>query len=126
MHKKYLTLFKELVKATEVLSEQVMEYDRQRNDEQAEKTAMTMRQDFADLGDKLADPNYQITLKDYAKLLVAAYIIKGNLETRIKNEQIALNGYENDLMPKLNRIMSEAKTDEEATKLANEIFQVDK
>lgn len=33
MHEKYLTLFKELVKATEVLSEQVMEYDRQRNDE---------------------------------------------------------------------------------------------
>lgn len=85
-----------------------------------------MRQDFAALGDKLADANYQITLKDYAKLLVAAYIIKGNLETRIKNEQIALSGYENDLMPKLNRIMSEAKTDEEATKLANEIFQVEK
>ena len=126
MHEKYLTLFKELVKATEVLSEQVMEYDRQRNDEQAEKTAMTMRQDFADLSDKLADANYQITLKDYAKLLVAAYIIKGNLETRIKNEQTTLNGYENDLMPKLNRIMSEAKTDEEATKLANEIFQVEK
>ena len=124
MHEKYLTLFKELAKAAEVIAEQVMEYDHQKKDENGEKTATIMRNDFADLNDKLANKDYQITLADYAKLFVAAYVVASNLETKIKNEQIALDGYNTDLVPKLTRITSEAKTDEEAQKLAEELFQI--
>ena len=124
MHEKYLTLFKELARATEVIAEQVMEYDHQKKDENGEKTATIMRDDFANLNDKLANKDYQITLADYTKLFVAAYVVANNLETKIKNEQIALEGYNTDLVPKLTRITSEAKTDEEAQKLAEELFQV--
>jgi hypothetical protein len=83
-----------------------------------------MRDDFANLNDKLANKDYQITLADYAKLFVAAYVVASNLETKIKNEQTALEGYNTDLVPKLTRITSEAKTDEEAQKLAEELFQI--
>ena len=124
MDEKYFTLFKELAKAAEVIAEQVMEYDHQKNDENGEKTATIMRDDFANLNDKLANKDYQITLADYAKLFVAAYVVASNLETKIKNEQIALEGYNTDLVPKLTRITSEAKTDEEAQKLAEELFQI--
>lgn len=124
MNEKYFTLFKELAKAAEVIAEQVMEYDHQKKDENGEKTATIMRDDFADLNDKLANKDYQITLADYAKLFVAAYVVASNLETKIKNEQIALEGYNTDLVPKLTRITSEAKTDEEAQKLAEELFQI--
>ena len=124
MHEKYLTLFKELARAAEVIAEQVMEYDHQKKDENGEKTATIMRDDFANLNDKLANKDYQITLADYAKLFVAAYVVANNLETKIKNEQIALEGYNTDLVPKLTRITSEAKTDEEAQKLAEELFQI--
>ena len=124
MDEKYFTLFKELAKTAEVIAEQVMEYDYQKKDENGEKTATIMRDDFASLNDKLANKDYQITLADYAKLFVAAYVVANNLETKIKNEQIALDGYNTDLIPKLTRITSEAKTDEEAQKLAEELFQV--
>ena len=124
MNEKYFTLFKELAKAAEVIAEQVMEYDHQKKDENGEKTATIMRDDFANLNDKLANKDYQITLADYAKLFVAAYVVASNLETKIKNEQIALEGYNTDLVPKLTRITSEAKTDEEAQKLAEELFQI--
>lgn len=124
MNEKYFTLFKELAKAAEVIAEQVMEYDHQKKDENGEKTATIMRDDFANLNDKLANKDYQITLADYAKLFVAAYVVASNLETKIKNEQTALDGYNTDLVPKLTRITSEAKTDEEAQKLAEELFQI--
>ena len=124
MNEKYFTLFKELAKAAEVIAEQAMEYDHQKKDENGEKTATIMRDDFANLNDKLANKDYQITLADYAKLFVAAYVVASNLETKIKNEQIALDGYNTDLVPKLTRITSEAKTDEEAQKLAEELFQI--
>lgn len=124
MNEKYFTLFKELAKAAEVIAEQVMEYDHQKKDENGEKTATIMRNDFANLNDKLANKDYQITLADYAKLFVAAYVVANNLETKIKNEQTALDGYNTDLVPKLTRITSEAKTDEEAQKLAEELFQI--
>jgi hypothetical protein len=83
-----------------------------------------MRKDFADLNDRLGNKDYQITLADYAKLFVAAYVVSNNLESKIKNEQLALDGYNNDLMPKLSRITSETKSDEEAQKLAFELFQI--
>lgn len=124
MHEKYLILFKELAKATEIIAEQVIEYDHQKKDENGEKTASIMRKDFADLNDRLDNKDYQITLADYAKLFVAAYVVSNNLESKIKNEQLALDGYNNDLIPKLSRITSETKTDEEAQKLAFELFQI--
>lgn len=124
MNEKYLILFKELAKAAEIIAEQVVEYDHQKKDENGEKAATIMKKDFADLNDNLANKDYQITLADYAKLFIAAYVVTNNLETKIKNEQLALDGYNNDLIPKLSRITSEAKTDEEAQKLALEIFQI--
>lgn len=124
MHEKYLQLFQELIHAVEILSEQVMEYNHQKQDTAGEETAQKMRDDYAQFYDRLRESNYQINLKDVAKLLIATYVITGNLETKIKQQQLALNGYKDDIMPKLNRLATEAKTDEEAQKLAKEIFQI--
>ena len=124
MHEKYLQLFQELIHAVEILSEQVMEYNHQKQDTAGEETAQKMRDDYAQFYDRLRESNYQINLKDVAKLLIATYVITGNLETKIKQQQLALNGYKDDIMPKLNRLATEAKTDEEAQKLAEEIFQI--
>lgn len=124
MNEKYLTLFKELARATELLSEQVMEYDKSKNDEKGFTTAESMRKDYADLYDRLCTDDYQITLKDFLKLFVSSYIVSENIEAQIKTKQTALDGYKKDLMPKLKRIADETHTDEEAMTLANEIFQI--
>jgi len=125
MDKKYLQLFSELAHAVEVLSEQVMEYDRKKNDTKGEQTAQSMRDDYANLYDKLRNnAEAQITKSDYAKLLVAAYIIVNNIEDRIKGERKAIEGYKIDIIPKLSRINDETTNDTEASALAEEIFKI--
>jgi len=46
MHKKYITLFKDLAQATAASAETVMEYDKEKKDEKGLITATTMRNDF--------------------------------------------------------------------------------
>lgn len=124
MDKKYLQLFTELAHAVETLSEQVMEYDRQKSDEKGEKTAQSMRDDYAKLYDKLRGDNVVLTRSEYAKLLVAAYIVVNNIEDRIKGERKAIEGYKIDIIPKLSRINDETTNDADASALAEEIFKI--
>lgn len=124
MDKKYLQLFTELAHAVETLSEQVMEYDRQKSDEKGEKTAQSMRDDYAKLYDKLRSDNVVLTRSEYAKLLVAAYIVVNNIEDRIKGERKAIEGYKIDIIPKLSRINDETTNDADASTLAEEIFKI--
>ena len=124
MDKKYLQLFTELAHAIETLSEQVMEYDRQKNDEKGEQTAQSMRDDYAKLYDKLRGDNVVLTRSEYAKLLVAAYIVVNNIEDRIKGERKAIEGYKIDIIPKLSRINDETTNDADASALAEEIFKI--
>lgn len=127
MHQKYVNLFKELTHATEVLAEQVMEYDKKKDDQKGAETAQTMRDDFVKLYDKIRAEDFSantLTKAEYAKILVAAMIIVSNLETRITNEQNAVKGYKETVIPKLERIIDECDSDEAAQKLAEELFTI--
>lgn len=122
MDKSYITLFTELAGASERLAEQVMALDREKNDVQGEKTAQIMRDDYAQLTDKLKNEVFPLTHNDFAKLLVATFIVSNNLEDRIKQYQASIDTYKLNIIPKLQRIIDETKNDEEVEKLANEIF----
>lgn len=127
MDNKYLILFREIARATEVLAERVMAYDKEKKDEKGEQTAQTMRDDFAKLHDKLSASNLDtnsISRMEWAKILVGAMVISNNLSEEIEQRKKALSGYKIDLIPKLNRIINETKTDEEAITLANELFEI--
>lgn len=121
MHKKYLELFKELTRATAVAAEQVMDYDKEKNDDKGFETAKTMRDDFEALNEKLTNEAFDgiLTKAEYAKLLVGCYVIVGNLQDRIEALKKAIAGYQSDLVPKLSKII-EAENDAEAQKLADE------
>lgn len=121
MHKKYLELFKELTRATAVAAEQVMDYDKEKNDDKGFETAKTMRDDFEALHEKLIAESFDgnLTKAEYAKLLVGCYVIVGNLQDRIEALKKAIAGYQSDLVPKLSKII-EAENDAEAQKLADE------
>ena len=121
MDKKYIALFKELARATAVSAEQVMDYDKAQNDEKGFETAKTMRDDFQALTDSI-DDNYNINKSDVARLLVAAMIQTNQLQDRINNLKKAMSGYQSDVIPKLQEILDNAETDEDAIKLANEKF----
>ena len=126
MHKKYIELFKELAHATEVASEQVMEYNKTKNDEHGYKTAETLRNDFAELYDRMKAEDFDgstLTKADYARLLVGSYVVVGNLQDRVQALQKAIAGYQSDLVPKLSKVI-EADTDEAARASAEEQFQI--
>lgn len=125
MHKKYVELFRELTRATAVAAEQVMDYDKAKNDDKGFETAKTMRDDFEALHEKLAAESFDgnLTKAEYAKLLVGCYVTVGNLQDRIQALQKAIAGYQTDLIPKLDAIIT-AENDEDAQAIAEERFQI--
>ena len=127
MNEKYLTLFREIVHSTELLAERVVDYNKKKEDTKGAETAETFRNDYAALFDKLRqeglDPD-TITRAEWIRILVGTMIVANNLNEQINASQKALQGYKIDLIPKLNRIIDETKTDEEAKNLANELFQI--
>lgn len=122
MNNDYLTIFKTVAQATESLAESVMQYNRDRKDKGGENTAQYMRDDFAKITDKLKENN-KLSRSDYIKLLSGAMIVSNNIDDQIKIQQKVLHNYRSNLIPRLERIMNETKTDEEALILANELFK---
>ena len=124
MHSKYVTLFKELARATAVSAEQVMDYDHEKGDDKGFETAKIMRDDFEDLHDKIAKAgdNYIPTKAEVARLLVGAMVQTNQLQDRIAALKKAMTGYQTDIIPKLQEILDNAENDETAAKLADEKF----
>ena len=124
MDNSYIKLFKTLAQAAEVLAERVAEYNEKNDEPNKKRSAEIMKEDFANLNDKLskADEAAQLTKGEFAKLLVAAYIVSSNLKIQIDQLQKTLNNYQVMIIPKLGRINDESKTDDEAMALANELF----
>ena len=123
MDKKYITLFRDLAQATAASAEQVMDYDREKNDEKGLETATIMRDDYQDLVSKLSDENYIISKTDASKLLVGVMILINQLQNRIANLKKAMTGYQTDLVPKLQAIVDAA--DEDVAKRAEEKFLIE-
>ena len=127
MNKIYIKFFQELTKTTSTLAEQVAALNKSKNDFQGVKTAISMRDDYNTLYDKLNAKDFTddtISRSDFAKFLVGALIISSQLQDKIKQQDKVLHGYKVDIIPKLERIINETKTDDEAHLLAEEIFQI--
>lgn len=127
MDKKYIELFKELSTATALSAEQVMDYDKNKNDDDGFKAAQIMRDNYENLKNKIIELNDSYTLdkSDAAKLVIAAIILVNQLTDRINNIQRVIDNYQNDLIPNLQKIVDESENDEQANKLANSIFIIE-
>lgn len=121
MKKEYLDLFVEMALSAATLAERVMDYDKKKNDDKGYEVAESMRNDYMELYGRLKDGSVP-TYNDYTKLLAAAYMITNNLQDQVTMYQKAINGYKTDTIPKLSRIMDEAKNSEEFEKLVNQLF----
>lgn len=124
----YEKLFEEIAHSNEILAERVMELNREKGDEKSEQTASIMREDYSNLYDRIRDENFeliQLERNDWAKLLIGTMIIIQNLEDKIQGEQKAVQGYRIDIIPKLQRIIDETKTDEEAQSLVENLFKIE-
>ena len=126
MHSKYIELFKEIANATAISAEQVMDYDKQKDDAKGYEAAETLHKDFIELYDKIRDKNFdgQLAREDFARLLVGTLIIMNQLNDRIIALKKAMTGYQTDVMPKLQDIVDNTKTNEEAMAMAEEKFSI--
>lgn len=126
MHSKYIELFKEIANATAISAEQVMDYDKQKDDAKGYEAAETLHKDFIELYDKIRDKNFdgQLAREDFARLLVGTLIIMNQLNDRITALKKAMTGYQTDVMPKLQDIVDNTKTNEEAMAMAEEKFSI--
>ena len=124
MDKKYVTLFKDLAQATAASAESVMDYDRSQNDEEGLKTATIMRDDYQKLTDKIIDAGdaYVPNKDEVAKLLVGAMIQVNQIQDKINNLKKAMIGFQTHTIPKLQKILDEAKDDDDARNMANLSF----
>lgn len=122
MDKKYRDLFTLITQTTANTAEQVMNLHKDNHEEKQYQTAEIMRNDYLNLYDKLKE-QVELTKADYARILVGAIIVATQLDTKIKNEQTALQSYRIDIIPKLDQI-NNANSEEEALKLAEEIFEI--
>ena len=127
MDKKYIQLFKELCKTMTLLAEQVMDYNHSQKDNKGEETAQIMRDDYQKLYDRIEEKDFDsnsLQRADFAKLLVGAVVVMQNLEEQVKQRQKAIQGYKIDLIPKLEKVVNDTETTEEALEKAKEIFQI--
>lgn len=125
MNDLYMPLFSEIALAAENAAEQVKEYDEKKNDIEGLKAAQVMYQDYVTLGEKLRKKE-ALQRNDFIKLLLGSMIATNNMETRLELLQKTINKYKTLITPKLQRIMNETTTDEEAQNLANELFKENK
>ena len=116
MNEKYKTLFALIVQNMENIAERAMEDDKAKNDTQGYKTAKEMRSKYARLHDLLTSKTVEyIPVKsDIIDLYIGANIVAQQIETRIRSEQAAVQGYKLDLIPKLEKAM---KNEDEIEKI---------
>ena len=125
MHKKYIELFKQILRAVITMSDQVAAYNKNKNDEKGESTANSMSADYKQLLQKIEQENFVLTKAEYAKLLVGVLIIINNIENRIVNEKKAIENYKIEIVPKLEKIIAEENDDKKADELSKELFIID-
>lgn len=126
MHSKYIELFKEIAKSVSISAEQVMDYDKQKNDTEGYDAAQMLRNDFNQLYDKVRNEKFdgKLNKNDFSQLLVGSYIIMSQLQDRINSLKTAMSNYQTDLVPKLQDIIDNGKTDEEVIAIAEEKFSI--
>ena len=125
MNKRYINLFKEIAKATAISAEQVMDYDKEKKDEEGYKTAEIMRDDFNNLLERItaAGEDYKVDKADCAKLAIGAFVIAEQLEGQISLRRKAIEGYRNDLIPKLQKLLD--TSDESFDELMEKSFSIE-
>ena len=123
MNKKYKELFTLIANNLEITAEKAMEQNQKNNDLNAYKVSKEMRSKYARLHDLLKSEqvNYVLTSSDYADLFIGSFLVVQQLKEQKKQIQMVIDGYENDLMPKLKEL-TECK--ENIEELAEKLFEI--
>lgn len=126
MNKGYIEMFLELAQNNAATAEMMMEYYREKKDENELATATQLRDDYQKIADKIgaAGDEYTLTKQDAAQLLLGAIIFSGQLRDKIANYQKALAGFQTKIIPTLQEIVN-IEDESVADKIASEKFIIE-
>ena len=127
MDKRYIKIFGDLALSTANTAKAVMGYNQKQNDEKGVETATTMYNDFTDLAQRIKDAgdDYKMNKADAAKLLVGTAIMVNQLQEQLNIRKNAIEGYQVDIAPKLQKVLDSATDDNEAKQIAEENFIIE-
>lgn len=128
MDTRFIDLFKEIAHSTELLAEKVSDSEYDNKNEETDKVAVIMRDDYAALYDRLRADGFDpktLVRTDYAKLLVGTSIVVNNLKGQKETLETAINGYETIVMPRLQKIYTDSTDDASAAALADTLLSVE-
>lgn len=124
INNKYKTLFTIIAQTVEMTAETAMEYNKKENNLSSYKTAKDMRAKYGGLYDRLRlQKDYELTKQDYIDLSIGTVIVTNYIEGKVKEQQEALRGYKEDLIPKLQEVIK--VSEEEVSSVADKLFTLE-
>ena len=103
MNIKYKELFTLIAQTMEMTAEKAMDENKKSNNLTAYQTSKEMRAKYARLHDLLTSKtvDYKLEKNDFIDLAIGATVVMKQMNARIEQLRLSYEGYEKDLLPKL-------------------------
>lgn len=115
--------WRELLQAISVngesMAEQSMEIAEKQDNKESYLNAQSMRKTFQDITDSVKD-GQDLTSSDYLYLFMSATLIAEHLKKEISKKQIAVDEYENHILPQLKDLALSSKKSAETLEAKSE------
>ena len=124
MDKHYKKLFITICESMEATAENAMSQSKSKNNFQDYKTAQEMRSRYSRIHDLLTSKkiDYTPTKEDFNAISIGAVLIIKQIEKQLSERQLALKGYKEDLLPKLQEVLK-CETNDEIKGKIDDIFK---
>ena len=124
MNSNYKKLFIAICESMEATAENAMSQNKSKNNFQDYKTAQEMRSRYSRIHDLLTSKkiDYIPTKEDFNAISIGAVLIIKQIEKQLSERQLALKGYKEDLLPKLQEVLK-CKTNDEIKEKIDDIFK---
>lgn len=103
----------------ESMAEQSMEIAKKQDNKESYLNAQSMRKTFQDITDSVKD-GQDLTSSDYLYLFMSATLIAEHLKKEISKKQIAVDEYENHILPQLKDLALSSKKSAETLEAKSE------
>ena len=103
----------------ESMAEQSMEIAKKQDNKESYLNAQSMRKTFQDITDSIKD-GQDLTSSDYLYLFMSATLIAEHLKKEISKKQVAVDEYENHILPQLKDLALSSKKSAEILEAKSE------
>lgn len=122
MDKHFIDLFAKTAEGAKFISLRVK--DAPQVDKEAQAAAASMANIYQTLEDKIKTNFSSLTKDDFGRLLIGTAIVLQQAKIHLEAQEKVCKEYEEQILPRLNLIVKNCKTNEEAQESAEKFFQL--